>query len=283
MEDLNPEFVFFKWPLYSPIRITEANIENFKLIMNFSQGVYHPANSVEGHNPFLGNKPTTFVGYGHPGGENFDYVTKYGGLRGTSIRCVRDGHVLTYYFYFNIENRTLTKVGQHPSIADFQIQDIKKYRAILGKDKSREFAKAIGLAANGVGIGSFVYLRRIFEDLIWEAFHEALSGGKIDDETFKRARMDERIGLLKEFLPDFLYANRELYRIMSAGIHTLSEEDCLMHFEPVKVGIELILDEKVEKLAKAAKLKEANQKIQLASQQVKAKLTLKKGSGNSDT
>ena len=37
----------------------------------------------------------------------------------------------------------------------------------------REFTKAIGLAANGVGIGSFVYLRRIFENLVFQAFDEA--------------------------------------------------------------------------------------------------------------
>ena len=40
---------------------------------------------------------------------------------------------------------------------------IKQYDKELRKPDLKEFTRAIGLAANGVGIGSFVYLRRIFE------------------------------------------------------------------------------------------------------------------------
>lgn len=271
MIELSPEYVFFKMPLYSPVIITEENFRDFEHILIFSQG--HNGNAVEGNNPFLGNKPTTFVGYGHPGGEHMDYVLKYGGLRGTSIRCVRDGHVLTYYFHFDRETSKFMKVGQFPSVADFQIQDIKKYKNLLTKEKLREFAKAIGLAANGVGIGSFVYLRRIFEDLISEAYSLALKDQKIDADSFVKERMDKKIVVLKDYLPEFLFQNRSLYSILSVGIHSLSEEDCLMHFDAVKVGIELILDEKLEQLNKAKKLKEANQKIEAITQKIKRDIT----------
>ena len=47
--------------------------------------------------------------------------------------------------------------------------DIKKYRKILGKEKYGEFGRAVGLYTHGIGIGSYVYLRRIFENLIEEA------------------------------------------------------------------------------------------------------------------
>jgi hypothetical protein len=37
------------------------------------------------------------------------------------------------------------------------------------RKRYKKFTKGLGLAAHGVGIGSFVYLRRIFENLIEEA------------------------------------------------------------------------------------------------------------------
>jgi hypothetical protein len=42
-------------------------------------------------------------------------------------------------------------------------------------DAYREFGKAVGLGAHGVGIGAVVYLRRIIESLIEEAHQTAKS------------------------------------------------------------------------------------------------------------
>ena len=272
MEKLTPEYVFFRMPLYSPVEITDENFRDFEYIMKFSLGANF-RNAVEGHNPLLGNKPTTFTGYGHPGGEDFDYLLKYGGLRGTSIKCVRDGTVLTYYFHFDKDTNKFMKVGQFPSVADFHIQDLKKYRKVLSKEKMREFSKAIGLAANGVGIGSFVYLRRIFEDLIAAAYNIAEQAGKVDPRDFRKERMEGKILLLKDYLPAFLVQNKSLYSILSLGIHALSEEDCLMYFDTIKIGIELILDEQLEKIERENRLKLANEKIEAVNQSLKLKIT----------
>ena len=67
----------------------------------------------------------------------------------------------------------LIKIGQYPSIGDILTPDIKKYRKVLSDEKLKEFHKAIGLKAHGVGIGSFAYLRRILEYLIEEAHQKA--------------------------------------------------------------------------------------------------------------
>lgn len=61
----------------------------------------------------------------------------------------------------------LMKVGQYPSIVEFN-KSIDKYKKVLCSNDFREFNRAIGLKAHGIGIGSFVYLRRIFENLIEE-------------------------------------------------------------------------------------------------------------------
>lgn len=56
---------------------------------------------------------------------------------------------------------------------------------------------------------------------------------------------------------------------MSKGIHELAEDECLNYFDALKVGIELILDEKVENFKKEIRLKEAEKKIQQITSQIK--------------
>ena len=76
------------------------------------------------------------------------------------IKCARnDDHRIAYYFF--IIKSIVLKIGQHPSLADISNDEASAYRAILGKPDAAEFHKAIGLAAHGVGVGSFVYLRRV--------------------------------------------------------------------------------------------------------------------------
>ena len=60
----------------------------------------------------------------------------------------------------------LEKVGQEPSMADLQMFDIEKYKKVLSSDSFRDFSMALGLHASGVGCGSLLYLRRIYETLI---------------------------------------------------------------------------------------------------------------------
>lgn len=150
-----------------------------------------------------------------------------------------------YFYFFRVWNNTLSKVGQSPSIADLQTSDIRKYRKILGNESFLEFSRAIGLHAHGVGIGSLVYLRRIFETLIASSRAMASSVAGWDQELYLRSRMEDKILLLKEHLPNFLVENRSMYSILSKGIHELNEGECLKYFEPLKTGIELILDEKM--------------------------------------
>ena len=79
---------------------------------------------------------------------------------------------------------------------------------ILGRERFKELSKAIGLRAHGVGIGAFVYLRRIFEDLIEEAHRNAQLKAGWDENGFLRGRMDEKIlGVAGEF-PEVVVESR---------------------------------------------------------------------------
>lgn len=166
------------------------------------------------------------------------------------------------YFLFRVRGRTMQKIGQFPSLAALNLYDLRQYATVVAKDVFREFTKAIGLAAHGVGVGSFVYLRRIFEGLIEEAHQRALAHPGWDEADYMRSRIGERIQMLTAYLPKFLVEHRALYGILSKGIHELTEEDCLNAFPVVKLGIEIILDAKIREQEERKKLDEASRAIQ---------------------
>lgn len=191
------------------------------------------------------------------------WTTRNNGLVEIEYRCTRnESHA--YHTYYYKAGKFFTKVGQFPSAADFQIPQEQGYRKILDEEQYKEFTRGIGLAAHGVGIGSFVYLRRVFENLIEEAHAKTQAeNAEFSHDEYQKARMDEKIEILKDHLPRFLVENKVLYGILSKGIHELTEDECLQYFETVKIGIEQILDEKIiqkEKADKAIKAREAIQK-----------------------
>ena len=46
---------------------------------------------------------------------------------------------------------------------------------------------------------------------------------------------------------------KAVYSILSNGVHELTEEECLCYFAPIKLSIELILDQKIEEAKKVEK------------------------------
>ena len=164
-------------------------------------------------------------------------------------------------FIFQVDGTKITKIGQYPSLADLQGNELRKYRPVLTAERFRELNRAVGLKAHGVGIGSFVYLRRIIEELIDEAHSEAVKDTEWDEELYSRSRVVEKIQLLAEWLPSFLVENRITYSILSKGIHSLNEQECLDYFDAVKVAIELILDEKIQQQERQKKITEASQNL----------------------
>lgn len=260
MKLLDPYTFYFELPIYTPINITQENYQDFISLLYFNE-------TIDGYHPRLKENTTYSVSSCYS--MRADHFQNEGGFNSCIIKCLRTDDEFKYYILYNRNTETFMKIGQYPSIADFHISKIKKYDKVLNKNELKEFSKAIGLAANGVGIGSFVYLRRIFENLIEEAHKKAKVSSGWNDETYNKQRMAERIEMLKDYLPEFLVDNKSLYSILSVGIHSLDEQECLAYFETVKVGIELILDEKVEQYKKQKKIEEAKQKLSLLTQQVK--------------
>lgn len=179
-------------------------------------------------------------------------VNQYPNVKRIFSCAMNEKHYLTFCCMIN--HQQIIKYGQYPSLADLNSQNLKKYRKILG-DKYGDFTRGTGLNSHGIGAGSLVYLRRIFEDLIEEAHQTAKTEFGWQEEIFPN-RMDEKIQALRNYLPDYLVENRKIYGVLSKGIHELPEDLCIEIFPIVKNGIELILDEKIEKKEREEKKKE---------------------------
>ena len=167
-------------------------------------------------------------------------------------RYLNERYALTYYctrdkshsmvFDLITTDDKIIKIGQYPSVADLVKPKIAKYKSVL-RNQYHEFSKAVGLFAHGIGIGSFVYLRRIIERLIFDKYSEAATKLNISQEDFEGKKFVEKIEILSDYLPPVLVANKNIYSIVSKGVHELSEEECLNMFPSIRLGIELILDD----------------------------------------
>lgn len=139
------------------------------------------------------------------------------------------------------DNKTMRKIGQYPSTADLSFPELEKYKNVISAEDRSELRKAIGLNAHGIGAGSYVYLRRIFERILDEAKKKAIEDGRINEDSYKNAHIEDRIKMLNGYIPEFICNNKQLYGIVSKGIHELSEEECVKYFPVLKSSILLIL------------------------------------------
>lgn len=234
----------FEVPPYAPHKVASPFDEDDK--EEVAAKLYRHSGetvTIDGHCPFC-HKDSTFSFSGQflsntASWENFNERVAYDHV---AITCVRNKyHVIRYWFFIN--HLLIEKVGQFPSLATVSNDEVAPFRKLLSDEDGKEFHKAIGLAAHGIGVGSFVYLRRVFERIIYRRFAEFKDAEGWTDEQFYSVKMEEKIALLKGHLPSFLVENRKVYSILSIGIHELDEEACLSYFEVMKQAILIILED----------------------------------------
>jgi hypothetical protein len=196
---------------------------------------------------------------------------EHAGIYGCHVRCTgcREQSFTCWVRVSLTPETWIQKVGQYPSVADLHSAEIKRYRKVLTSEDYSDLRRAVGLSAHGIGIGAFVYLRRIFERLIEEAHQTARQDSAWDEDRFQQSRMPEKIGLLALHLPGFLVEKKSLYSILSKGLHELSENECLQCFSITQHGIELILEERIATKEKNEKIEQTKKDIALLTQKIK--------------
>lgn len=171
-------------------------------------------------------------------------------------------------FFIRVQNGMISKVGQTPSFADIATSDILKYKNILGKHYN-EYNKAVGLYAHGIGIGSFVYLRRIIENFLIKNAYDIASKSQGWEGSLYTGRVSDKIKILKGYLSDHLVENATIYGIVSKGIHDLTEDECKMYFPVVRKCLELIFDDLIAEKIKEQKQKELKEEVELINAKLK--------------
>lgn len=171
----------------------------------------------------------------------------------------------------------MIKVGQYPSLKDLQLFDTKKYRNILGKNYT-DYTLALALYSDGVGAGSFVYLRRILEHFVEEVHTNCVnqcidavtngSGSTFNEEEYNALRFNEKINYLeqnfhKTIIPAELNdIRRNIYGVISKGVHESTEEECLQLFPSAKYIIDTFIEEKIQQKEKQDRLLQVKKAFQ---------------------
>jgi len=149
------------------------------------------------------------------------------------------------------------KIAQSPSVADLTNRHLERYKK-LDNNIFLELSKGQGLFSHGIGVGSFVYLRRIIENhIVKPELNKLITKGEITEDELSRKDFKEKLNLLEGEISDFLLKNKKIYSVLSKGIHELSEEECRSMYPIVETCIEIILDEQIElkeKLKKKAEV-----------------------------
>lgn len=166
-----------------------------------------------------------------------------------------------------IDGGTIMKVGQFPSIYDMNENiNNKKFSKLLGEEYFEYYKKSCSLYSFDTYIGALVYLRRIYEKLLIDTFNENKDDLEMQFDEFKEKRMDEKIKYLKKYLPQIMFEQgfNVIYTKISDGIHNLTEDECSKIFLVLKMGVEEILIEKLEKNEKKNRIKELSKELQNA-------------------
>lgn len=166
--------------------------------------------------------------------------------------------------FMKIDNETIMKIGQYPSIYDMNEEiNNKHFLKFLGKEYADYYKTACSLYSFNSCIGALIYLRRIFEKLLIDVFNDNKDEISIEFDEYKKLRIEDKIKKIKKFLPDIMQEQgfNTIYTKISDGIHNLTEEECSSIFPILKQGIEEILIERLEKMEKEKRKKEISSKL----------------------
>lgn len=157
---------------------------------------------------------------------------------------------------------SLIKVGQYPS---WNIEMDKELESMLG-EHAEYYKRGLICESQSYGIGAYAYFRRITEDVIDELLESILDLVEEDEKEQYREKLEEvkkekiaekKIILVKDLLPKSLQVDgmnplKELYGVLSQGIHNETDEECMEKAETIR-GILVFLVNQVIRTKKDKK------------------------------
>lgn len=147
----------------------------------------------------------------------------------------------------------VTKIGQYPSMQVLKDKEHNDFSKQLNRYEANEDYKNANKSYNqNLIIGAYAYLRRVFEKQVNYYIEE----NNIDTTNLKH--MEDKIKEIKNksFSPKINQYLESLYKILSKGVHHLSEEECEKNYIILKRVIDIQLQFEKEKDEEAKQDKE---------------------------
>lgn len=169
------------------------------------------------------------------------------------FKCAKCGE--KHYFSILFTPDFIVKCGQYPSYSTQNVKKVEKYKNIISKYYP-ELTKSLNAYSQGMGVASFVYLRRILEWLVDEKCLEEEKTLKKFVDKLKKVEKREKI------IPDdFSEIKNQIYSVLSKGVHEYTEEECLDMYDAVFFVIESILENELNKKEKKRRINEVKKSI----------------------
>ncbi|QQE11629.1 hypothetical protein JD969_19435 [Planctomycetota bacterium] len=169
----------------------------------------------------------------------------------------------------------IKKLGENPSFAPLTPANLF---SLIGTDRDN-FLNGRKCEIQGLGIGAFVYYRRVVENQrerilckIKKVMKQSNIATDKIDIAINEIQFKKSIELTKDVLPESLHINGQnplllLHRALSIGVHEMSDEECLKNATSVRV----VLIELVERLQQI--LKDNNELKQAMSHLIQLPVT----------
>jgi hypothetical protein len=227
-----------KWPLYTPFEV---------------DGNLNPPERISLHCGGKCGKETTWLRVGDSHYQSMEGVSE--GFYWVHYTCGLCKYRYLVVFYRILERKPqagrspgsttyvtskIQKIGQAPALSVSIPRSLEKN---LGEASASLYKKSLICRNEGYGLAAVTYIRRVVEDKtdeLIEVVSQLAESHNVDSEVIKKIRAaktertsyDDKLKIAATVLPESLVIDGvnplgELYSLVSAGVHDLSEEDCI--------------------------------------------------------
>lgn len=183
--------------------------------------------------------------------------THSNGVASLDFVCVSCQKEMRYFHLEKIVKGKTIKLQKYGELPRKKLARDSELQTFFSDD-SEYYEKAVVCISNGYGIAAFAYYRRIIENNIHallKLLKENLADVPKSEEILvaltkleDKSSMSEKIKVANNALPDFLKPDGinplgALYRILSEGVHSLTDLECLHRAEQIDGCIKFLINE----------------------------------------
>jgi hypothetical protein len=172
----------------------------------------------------------------------------------TCVTCRKERREFLIEQVLNEKTIKIQKYGELPRKSLERDKVLQKFFS----DDSEYYEKAVVCLSHGYGIAAFAYFRRIIENNIFKLLdllkEDSVNATNTDEiqtaiaELKKQSPMSDKIKFANKALPEYLKPSGlnplgRLYQVLSEGVHSLSDQDCLQKTSEIKECMKYLISE----------------------------------------